>query len=114
MLLIETSVKILNRQHKVKDMQLTKSKTKLDKEHKEKLKVQVDLKLTTDRLVVVKNQLAKVRLVANWLTTCNNLDYMANMPNMSTVDTSSNYQPRGSNPKNQFIETDCSTYVLWR
>lgn len=64
-LLIETSVKALNCQHKMKDMQLIESKTKLNKEYKQKLKTQVDLKLTTERLIVVKKQLVETRLVIN-------------------------------------------------
>lgn len=46
-------------------MQLIEAKTKLNKEHKQKLKAQVDLKLVTSYLVVVKKQLAEVRLLAN-------------------------------------------------
>lgn len=42
---METSIETLNCQYKIKDMQLTKSKTKLNKKHKQRLKVQIDLKV---------------------------------------------------------------------
>lgn len=67
-LLIGASVKILNCQHKMKNMHFIESKTKLTKEHKQKLKAQMDLKLATGHLVIIKKQLAEAKLVANQLT----------------------------------------------
>lgn len=48
-------------------MQFAKSKAKLDQEHEQRLKAQVDLRLATGQLMVIKKQLMEAKLKANQL-----------------------------------------------